>query len=109
MKGTIAASVLALRAAQACGLPFAYDPMLLCCTDEEGGLYPGVRYLAEQGLLEGHIVNFNGGAAPRIWAGCFGSVHLTILLRRRPAHARDPQPALNALDAAQPQRNALLA
>src|SRR5215217_6811838 len=53
MKGTIAAVLLALRAAEGCGIELAYDPMLLFCTDEEGGLYPGVRYLAEQGMLEG--------------------------------------------------------
>src|SRR5262249_41689081 len=49
MKGCVAAVLLALRAAKACDVPLAYDPMLLLCTDEEGGLYPGVRYLAEQG------------------------------------------------------------
>jgi succinyl-diaminopimelate desuccinylase len=54
MKGSIAAALLALRAAVASGVELAYDPMLLFCTDEEGGLYPGVRYLAEQGKLEGH-------------------------------------------------------
>jgi succinyl-diaminopimelate desuccinylase len=53
MKGSIAAALLALRVAHAVGLPLAYDPVLLFCTDEEGGLYPGVHYLAEQGFLEG--------------------------------------------------------
>ena len=79
MKGSIAAALLALRAAQQTGLVLAYDPMLLLCTDEEAGLYPGVRYLAEQGRLEGHILNFNGSAMPRIWAGCFGLFTLTVL------------------------------
>src|ERR1044072_7789935 len=89
MKGTIAAVLLALRAAEACGIELAYDPMLLFCTDEEGGLYPGVRYLAEQGMLEGHILNFNGSAAPRIWAGCFGLFNLLIRLRGETVHAGD--------------------
>lgn len=78
MKGTIAAVLLALRAAEACAVELAYDPMLLFCTDEKGGLHPGVRYLAEQGLLEGHIINSNGSAASRIWAGCFGLFNLLI-------------------------------
>ena len=34
MKGTIAATLLALRAARECGVSLAYDPMLLLCTDE---------------------------------------------------------------------------
>ena len=70
MKGCIAAVLCALRAAKASGLELAYDPALLLCTDEEGGLYPGIRYLAEQRLIEGHLLSFNGNAAPRIWAGC---------------------------------------
>ncbi len=38
MKGTIAAMFAALRAMQAAALPLAFDPVLLFCTDEEGGL-----------------------------------------------------------------------
>lgn len=107
MKGAIAATLLALRAAAVSGIALAYDPVLLFCTDEEGGLYPGIRYLAERGLLGGHIVNFNGGAVPRIWAGCFGSFNLAIRLKGRAAHAGDPKGGLNAIEAAQPLLNAL--
>ena len=107
MKGAIAAVLMALRAAQACGIELAYDPMLLLCTDEEGGLYPGVRYLAEQGLLEGHVLNFNGGAAPRIWAGCFGVFNLLLRVCGRTVHAGDPGAAVNAIEAALPVMAAL--
>ena len=63
MKGTIAADLAgAARGGGVRRRRWRYDPVLLFCTDEEGGLYPGVRYLAEQGMLEGHILNFNGGA-----------------------------------------------
>jgi succinyl-diaminopimelate desuccinylase len=112
MKGTIAAVLLALRAADAIGLPLGYDPMLLLCTDEEAGLYPGVRYLAEQGLLEGHILNFNGAAAPRIWAGCFGLFTLLVRVRGRTVHASEARTAgsnANAIEAALPILNALAA
>ena len=112
MKGTIAAVLLALRAAEACGIELAYDPMLLFCTDEEGGLYPGVRYLAEQGMLEGHILNFNGSAAPRIWAGCFGLFNLLIRLRGETVHAGDGNRAgrgVNAIEQALPVLGALQA
>lgn len=87
MKGSIAAALLALRAAVANGLELAYDPVLLFCTDEEGGLFPGVRYLAEQGKLEGHVVNFNGSAEARIWAGCFGLFNLLVRVRGQTVHA----------------------
>jgi succinyl-diaminopimelate desuccinylase len=63
--------------------------MLLFCTDEEGGLYPGIRYLAEQGLVEGHVLNFSGTAAARIWAGCFGLFNLLVRIEGRSGHAGD--------------------
>ena len=112
MKGTIAATLLALRAAKKCGLPLYYDPMLLLCTDEEGGLYPGIRYLAEQGMLKGHIVNFNGSAAPRIWAGCFGVFHLQVTILGHAVHAGEGNrtgSGINAIEGALPVLNALTA
>ncbi|MCJ9743228.1 M20 family metallopeptidase [Neorhizobium sp. SHOUNA12A] len=111
MKGTIAATLLALRAAKKCGLPLYYDPMLLLCTDEEGGLYPGIRYLAEQGKLKGHILNFNGSAAPRIWAGCFGVFHLQVTIRGHAVHAGEGNrtgAGINAIEGALPLLNALM-
>jgi succinyl-diaminopimelate desuccinylase len=107
MKGSIAAALLALRAARACDIPLAYDPMLLLCTDEEGGLYPGVRHLAEQGFLEGHVLNFNGTAAPRIWAGCFGLFNLLVRVGGRAGHAGEAGGTVNAIAAGLPVMQAL--
>jgi succinyl-diaminopimelate desuccinylase len=107
MKGTIAAVLLALRAAKLCELDLAYDPVLLFCSDEEGGLYPGVRYLAEQRLIRGHLLSFNGGAVPRIWAGCFGSINLLVRVHGRAAHAGDSEMGVNAIEAAIPLLAAL--
>ena len=108
MKGTIAATLAALRAIDRFGLELAFDPVLLLCTDEEGGLYPGIRYLAEQGLIDGHLLSFNGGAAPRIWAGCFGSIDLLVQIHGRGAHSGDPVGGVNAAEAAIPLLNALM-
>jgi len=107
MKGCIAAALLALRAARGHAIALAYDPTLLLCTDEEGGLYPGIRYLAEQGLLEGHILNLNGGAVPRIWAGCSGSINLLIRIHGRGAHAGEAGQGINAIEASLPVLKAL--
>lgn len=107
MKGTITSALAALRAAVAADLPLGYDPVLLFCTDEEGGLYPGIRYLAEQGFIEGHILSFNGGAAARIWAGCFGSLDLSIEIQGLAAHSGDAADGVNAIEAALPLLNAL--
>jgi succinyl-diaminopimelate desuccinylase len=112
MKGCIAAILLALRAAAACGVELAYDPMLLFCTDEEGGLYPGIRHLAEQGRLEGHIVNFNGSAEPRVWAGCFGLFNLLLRVHGQAVHAGEGNrmgSGANAIEGALPLLNALAA
>jgi succinyl-diaminopimelate desuccinylase len=108
MKGTIASVLAALRAIDACGIPLAYDPALLLCTDEEGGLYPGIRYLAEQGLVSGHLLSFNGGAAPRIWAGCFGSFDLLIGVPGRAAHSGEPGRGVNAIETALPLLDGLM-
>ncbi|MGN6098392.1 MAG: M20 family metallopeptidase [Bosea sp. (in: a-proteobacteria)] len=110
MKGSIAAVLLALRAARACGVELAYDPMLLFCTDEEGGLYPGIRHLAEQGRLPDHILNFNGSAEARIWAGCFGLFNLLVRIHGQTVHAGEGNRkggGLNAIEAALPLLNAL--
>ena len=101
MKGTIAAVFAALRAADRAGIALCYAPHLLLCTDEEGGAYPGIRYLAEQGMIEGHLLSFNGTAAARIWAGCFGSMDLRIGVEGRAAHSGEGD-GVNAIDAALP-------
>lgn len=111
MKGTLAALYAALTAAREAGLELAFDPVLLACTDEEGGLYPGVRYLAEQGEIGcEQVICLNGGAAPRIWAGCFGSLDLAITVTGRAAHSGDPGPdGVNAVEQALPIVAALMA
>ena len=111
MKGAIACVLAALKAAEAAGLPLAYRPSLLFCTDEEGGLYPGIRWLAESGKLApgAHLINLNGGAVPRIWAGCFGSLDLRVRFFGRSAHSGDQVDGVNALEQALPALNALIA
>lgn len=102
MKGAIAAAMLALEsAAQSC-LTLAYEPELLLCTDEEGGLHPGIRYLAEQGMIGGHLLSFNGSAAPRIWAGCFGSFDLLLRIEGKGGHSGDGEGSRNAIERAVP-------
>jgi len=107
MKGSIAAALAAVRAAHQHGIALRFDPIFLLCTDEEGGLYPGIRYLAEQGRIEGHLLSYNGGAAPRIWGGCFGSIDLAIRVDGRGAHSGDPGDGVNAFEAALPIIEAL--
>jgi succinyl-diaminopimelate desuccinylase len=78
VKGAIAAVWSALRAADAVGLGLRFDPVLLFCTDEERGLYPGLRHLASEGLIDGHVMCLNGPAAPKIWTGSLGRIDLSV-------------------------------
>lgn len=110
MKGTMAAAIHALRVALQSNLPLAYREQLLFVTDEEGGLYPGIRYLAEQGEIGGHLLNFNGSAGPRIWGGCFGSFNLQVTVNGYAAHAADrARQGINAIEASLPAMQAVLA
>jgi succinyl-diaminopimelate desuccinylase len=108
MKGTIAAVIGAIKAMDAAGEALAYDPVLLFCTDEEGGKYPGVRYLAEQNYIKGQLLCLNGQALARIWAGCFGSLDLRLRFKGRAAHSGDGQNGVNAIEESIPVLNALL-
>jgi len=110
MKGAIAAAVHAVHIARETGLELAYRPQFLLCTDEEGGLYPGIRYLAEEGEIAGHLLNFNGSATPRIWGGCFGSFNLQVTVEGHAVHAADGNRAgrgVNAIEAALPMMQAV--
>lgn len=109
MKGAMAAVLAALRVLKSSSQKLAFRPLLLFCTDEEGGLYPGVRYLAEQGYLDGALLNLNGSAQPRIWAGCFGSLDLRFQFIGRAAHSGAPGNGINAIEQALAPLNALLA
>ncbi len=108
MKGTIASLLAALRALEAAGWPLAFDPILLFCTDEEGGTYPGIRYLAEQGFVEGHLLCMDGQAAPRRWAGCCGMVDYRITVQGRGGHSGGSGETVNAIESAVPVLQSLL-
>ncbi|MFT7058623.1 MAG: succinyl-diaminopimelate desuccinylase [Pseudorhodobacter sp.] len=107
MKGCIAAVFAALRRLKAEGKALRFRPVLAFCTDEEGGLYPGIRYLAETMTLPEVLLNLNGSAAPRIWGGCFGSMDFAITGQGRAVHSGRPDSGVNALEEMVPVLTAL--
>jgi succinyl-diaminopimelate desuccinylase len=109
MKASIAALILALETAQTHNLPLRYAPKILLTTDEEGGAYPGIRYLAEQGHVPLHLLCLDGSPAPRLWAGSFGSLELLLEIHGRAGHAGQKGSGDNALERAIPILAALLA
>jgi succinyl-diaminopimelate desuccinylase len=102
MKGGIASLIVALRAAHAAQLALRFDPVLLLCTDEEGGTYPGIRYLAEQGYIAGHLLCLDGHAEPRLWAGCCGLIDFRIMVKGRAGHSGATEGTINAIEEAVP-------
>jgi len=108
MKGSIASLIGALEAVHEADLELRFDPLLLFCSDEEGGTYPGIRYLAEQGYLKGHLLCLDGHAAPRIWAGCCGLIDMNITVEGRAGHTGNPGGTVNAFEEALPILNALM-
>lgn len=108
MKGADAALLLALDAAHRFGLRIR-SPRVLLCTDEEGGAYPGIRYLAEQGLVPEHLVCLDGGTTPRRWLGAFGSLELLVEVEGVGGHAGQHGSGDNALERAVPMLAALMA
>lgn len=107
MKGCIAAVFAALRSLKAARAPLAFRPVLAFCTDEEGGIYPGIRYLAETMPLPEALLNLNGGAGARIWGGCFGSMDLAVTGQGHGAHSGRPDHGINALEEMVPLLSAL--
>jgi len=81
----------------------------LFCTDEEGGAYPGIRWLAERGEVKGHLLCMDGSAAPRLWAGSFGSIDLRVIVHGKAGHSGNRGSGENALEKAIPILNALMA
>lgn len=107
MKGTIVAVLDALCRIRQAGKVLHYKPILAFCTDEEGGRYPGIRYLAETRTLPTTLLNLNGSAENRIWAGCFGSMTLELHCVGRTAHSGTPEFGVNAIEQALPALVAL--
>ncbi|MXN16510.1 M20/M25/M40 family metallo-hydrolase [Pseudooceanicola sp. GBMRC 2024] len=107
MKGTIVAVRDALLRLAIAGTPLAYRPVLAFCSDEEGGRYPGIRHLAETMPLPEVLLNLNGSAEPRIWAGCLGSMDLTLTLTGKASHSGEPDRGINAAEALLPALLAL--
>lgn len=107
MKGTIVAVRDALLRLARAETPLAYRPVLAFCSDEEGGRYPGIRYLAETCALPEVLLNLNGSAEPRIWAGCLGSLDFTLTVTGLASHSGEPDRGINAAEALLPALVAL--
>ena len=87
MKGTLVCLILALQIIKKLNLTPKFNISVLTCTDEELGVYPGVRYLAEKGYVKGTVFCMEGVINPFIAVGLAGCLDVVIEIRGKSAPA----------------------
>ena len=103
MKGSMCALVLALETMHQLGLTCHYDMVSTLCTDEEIGIYPGVRYLAEEGYVKGHILTLESASQDPVENMCSnGMIDFIVTSRGRSAHSGLSYMGVNAVEALVP-------
>jgi succinyl-diaminopimelate desuccinylase len=90
--------ILALQIIEKLNITPLYNMNVLNCTDEEGGPYAGVAYLAENGYVKGTVFCMDGGNAPIIMVGSYGSLNAVIETFGRSCHSAVNFMGVNALE-----------
>ena len=110
MKYAIACMLGAAKAMKALGLEPNYEMDCLLCTDEEVGVYPGARYLAEQGYFSPHMMWLELGALEPIFLlGTAGAARIDITGMGKSCHSGSNYLGINAFEEMMPIINELLA
>ena len=109
MKGCIPPAIVALEIIKEMGLEPAWDITFLLCTDEEIGIDPGARYLAEQGYFKPPVLHLEGGGQGPMMAGAnAGSLKATITVTGRSIHVGLGFLGINALEESLPVMEELM-
>ncbi|MBI5605621.1 MAG: ArgE/DapE family deacylase [Deltaproteobacteria bacterium] len=109
MKGSIAAFLGAARVIRAMGLEPRFQMECCFCTDEEVGVYPGARYLAEEGYFSNHLVwGELAAVAPATLIGVNGAARVDILALGRTCHSGMNWMGVNAVEEMVPVMQALI-
>ena len=98
MKGSMACLILALQIIEKLGLTPKYNINILNCTDEEVGIWPGVRYLAEKGYVKGTIFCMEGVTNPIIPIGAAGALNVIVEAFGRSCHSGMNFMGINAIE-----------
>lgn len=102
MKGTIASVWTALDIMSQLGLEPVWDLNVLLCTDEEIGVYPGLRYLAEEGYVEMPMLCMEGTQDPLLRLGSNGSLDTIVDVHGISTHSGRNYTGINALEESVP-------
>ena len=109
MKYAIACFLGAAKVIYELGLEPHYDLSCLLCTDEEIGVYPGSRYLAEEGYFSPHLVWMELGAMePVVMLGAAGAVRVEITAVGKSCHSGMNYLGVNAVEEMVPVMQELL-
>lgn len=99
MKGSIACFLGAVKVLHKMGIDPHYELNCLLCTDEEIGVYPGSRYLAEEGYFSNHIVWLELGAMePIVVIGAAGAVDAELTGVGKSCHSGMNYLGINAIE-----------
>ncbi len=98
MKGSIPCVLLAFEIIERLKLKPKYNVIVTLCTDEELGVYPGVRYLAEKGYVKGTIFCMEGVVNPLIPIGSAGCLNIIVETIGRSCHSGMNFMGVNALE-----------
>lgn len=110
MKYAIACMLGAAKAIKDFGLEPNYEMDCLLCTDEEVGVYPGARYMAEEGYFSPHMMWLELGALEPIFLlGTAGAARIDITGYGKSCHSGSNYLGINALEEMMPIISELLA
>jgi len=108
MKGSMVCLILAIQLINKLKLLPKYNIRVLNCTDEEVGVYPGVRYLAEKGYINGTMFCMDGVIIPLIPVGTAGDLNIVIETIGKSCHSGRNFLGINALEEMIPILNELI-
>jgi len=98
MKGAMVCLILALQIIEELKLMSKYNIKVMNCTDEEIGIWPGIRYLAEKGYIKGTVFCMEGVTNPIIPIGTAGALNVTVESFGRSCHSGMNFLGINALE-----------
>ena len=98
MKGAMVCLILALQIIEELKLTPKYNINVMNCTDEEIGIWPGIRYLAEKGYIKGTVFCMEGVINPIIPIGTAGALNVIVESFGKSCHSGMNFLGINALE-----------
>ena len=109
MKGSIACLLGTMKVLHDLGIEPQYSVNCLLCTDEEIGVYPGARYLAEEGYFSNHLLWLELGAMePISTIGAAGAIRVDLKAYGKSCHSGMNYLGINPIEELVPVLNRLM-